>query len=116
MPRINPLLEKSFAFSLKIIAVAQLLQRKREYVLSKQLLKSGTSIGANIEEAQQAQSKNDFISKMSIALKEGYETRYWLRLLCDSKILTLEETKGLLSDVDELIRMLVAVIKTSRQL
>lgn len=114
MERSNPLLEKSYAFSLSIIALFQLLQRQREYVLSKQVLSSGTSIGANIEEAQQAQTRKDFISKMSIAAKEAYETRYWLRLLRDSKIPTMQQTQELLSRVDEIIRMLVATLKTSK--
>ena len=78
----NPVEEKSFHFAVRIIKLCKYLQEnKKEYILSKQLLRSGTSIGANIMESQQAQSRADFISKLSIALKEAVETNYWLRLL-----------------------------------
>ncbi|NOS68012.1 MAG: four helix bundle protein [Candidatus Peribacteraceae bacterium] len=112
----RPLQEKSYIFSLKIIGVSTKLQARREYVLSKQLLKSGTGIGSNIEEAQLAQSMPDFISKMSIAAKEANEKRYWLRLLRDSHMLPNDEAEQLISDVEELIRMLVATIKTSKKI
>lgn len=114
MERKNPLLEKSYTFALKIVGLGSVLQKRREYVLSKQLLKSGTSVGANIEEAQQAQSRADFVSKMSIAVKEAYETRFWLRLLRDSKTVDGQVAQKLLTEIDEIIRMLVATIKTSK--
>lgn len=88
--------------------------QKREYVLSKQLLKSGTSIGANIEEAQQAQSRNDFISKISIALKEANETRYWLRLIVDTGFATSERITPLVTQIQELLAMLTSCIKTTK--
>jgi four helix bundle protein len=87
---------------------------RKEYVLSKQILRSGTSIGANIEEAYQAESKSDFIHKLSIANKEAFETHYWLRLLRDGVVIETTIAESLLSDCDELQRMLVSAIKTSK--
>ena len=87
---------------------------QKEYTLSKQLLRSGTSIGANITEAQQAQSKADFISKLSIALKEAVETKHWIRLLFATDYLSEPEYNSLLSDNIELEKMLVASLKTSK--
>lgn len=106
--------EKSFRFSLQIIKLYKQLVCENEYILSKQLLKSGTSIGANIEEALAGQSKRDFIAKMSISSKEARETKYWLRLLKDSEITSIN-VNNLLKDVEELIRMLTAIVKTSQQ-
>jgi four helix bundle protein len=107
--------DKSYAFALRIVQLFQYLVREqKEYVLSKQVLRSGTSIGANIEEAFQGESTSDFIHKLSIANKEAFETHYWLRLFRDSKILTKAQAESLLSDCDELQRMLVAAIKTSK--
>lgn len=104
--------KKSFEFSLEIIALYRLLQGKREYVISKQLLRSGTSIGANVEEASAGQSKKDFLSKMSVASKEARETKYWLRLLQESKIVDMDVATEL-SHVEELIRILTAIVKTT---
>jgi four helix bundle protein len=109
------LLEKSYNFALRMIKLFKFLaDEKQEYVLSKQLLRSGTSIGANIEEANQAQSKADFIHKLSIANKEAFETNYWLRLLRDSDILTEKQAESLISDCEELQKLLTASIKTSK--
>ncbi|MBU0767272.1 four helix bundle protein [Patescibacteria group bacterium] len=109
----NPILrQKAFTFALSTVTFCKKLNENREYVLSNQLLKSGTSIGANIEEAQQAESRKDFISKYSISLKEAYETRYWLRLIGKGVEGTEEVTAKLLSDVDEIIRILVVSIKS----
>ena len=88
---------------------------KKEYVLSKQLLRSGTSVGANIAEAEQAQSKADFISKMNIALKEAVETNYWLRLIQATDYLSETEFTSINSDCRELEKMLTAIVKTSKQ-
>ncbi|MFH1670018.1 MAG: four helix bundle protein [Patescibacteria group bacterium] len=104
--------QKAFAFALDIVSFCKELDKRREYVLSKQLLKSGTSIGANIEEAQQAESRKDFISKYSISLKEAYESRYWLKIIGKGVQGTEKTTTRLLSDVDEIIRILVVSIKT----
>ena len=104
--------KKSFEFALEIIRLYRELQDQREYVLSRQLLRSGTSIGANIEEATAAQSRNDFVAKMSIASKEARETRYWLRLLQESKLVDIDVTSQLIH-VDELIRILTSIVKTT---
>lgn len=111
----NPgaLRQKSYDFAKKIVRMCMALQEKREFVLSKQLLKSGTSIGANIEEASRAQSRADFIAKLSIAHKEAAETDYWLRLLIDCN-LGNPKTGELRTHVDEIIKMLTSSIKTAR--
>lgn len=113
--RNNVLKDKSYAFALRTVRLFQFLTSEhKEYVLSKQVLRSGTSIGANVEEAFQGESKSDFIHKLSIANKEAFETHYWLRLLRDSSILTKAQAESLLGECDELQRMLVAAIKTSK--
>lgn len=107
---------KSFLFAVRIVKLCKNLNTaKKEYVLSKQLLRAGTSIGANIAEAEQAQSKADFISKMNIALKEAVETNYWLRLLQASDYLTNTEFSSIHSDCRELEKMLTSIIKTAKQ-
>ena len=90
-------------------------KEKKEYVITKQLLKSGTSIGANIEEAQRPQSRADFVSKMSIALKEAYESRYWLRLLRDCSLASTSEVKKHLNCLEEIIRLLGAITSSGRK-
>ena len=108
--------QKSFSFAVRIVKLKKHLNtQKKEYVLSKQLLRAGTSIGANIAEAEQAQSKADFISKMNIALKEAVETNYWLRLLQASDYLTNTEFSSIHSDCRELEKMLTSIIKTTKQ-
>ncbi len=107
---------KSFQFAVRIVKLNKYLNTsKKEYVLSRQLLRSGTSIGANIAEAEQAQSRADFISKMNIALKEAVETDYWLRLLQASDYLSETEFSSIYSDCRELEKMLTAIVKTSKQ-
>jgi len=101
-------------FSLEIIKFCRKLINRKEFVIGKQLLKSGTSVGANIEEAQQAQSKKDFVSKLSISLKEASETRYWLMLIRDSNLAQKNEVNLLLQKIAELIRLLVSIIKSSK--
>src|SRR5438132_14375876 len=103
---------KSFAFALDVIRLFIRLRDEREYVLSKQLLRSGTSIGANIEEASAGQSRKDFLMKMSIASKEARETKYWLRLLQESKIANVSVSNEL-NHIDELIRILTSIVKTT---
>lgn len=108
--------QKSYSFALRIIkACGHISAEYREYVLSKQLLRSGTSIGANIAEANQAQSMPDFISKLGIALKECVESEYWLNLLRDSNYLTKSQSESLLADCLEIKAMLTASIKTSKR-
>lgn len=106
--------EKSFDFALKIIALYKILIENKEYIISKQLLRSGTSIGANIEEASAGISKRDFIAKMSISSKEARETHYWLRLMEKSNIIDFD-FKPYLKDCDELINILTAIVKTGQK-
>ena len=110
----NKILELSFEFSLKIIELYKRLVEKKEFVLSKQILRSGTSIGANVEEAIAAQSRKDFISKMAIASKEARETRYWLRLLDKSRLVDIEYSEYLIG-VEHLINILTKIVKTSQE-
>ena len=111
----NVLLEKSLAFAARIVKVYRYLsEQQHETVLSQQLLRSGTSIGANANEAVYAVSKADFISKLHISLKETAETEYWLRLLTLSQYLTAAESQSLLTDCLELKRILIAILKTSK--
>ena len=109
----NKILEMSFEFSLQIIALYKELVNNKEYVLSKQLLRSGTSIGANVEEATAAQSRKDFIAKMAIASKEARETRYWLRLLEKSKLVEIDYSPYL-SNAEHIINILTKIVKTTQ--
>jgi four helix bundle protein len=105
--------EKSYQFALRIVKLYQfVVSEKKEFVLSKQILRSGTSIGANVEEASQAQSKSDFVHKLSIAQKESFETDYWLRLLRDSNYLTEKQANSMISDCQELQKLITSSIKT----
>ena len=111
----NVIEEKSFHFAVRIVKLNQYLRtKKKEYILSKQLLRSGTSIGANVAESQQAQSRADFISKLEIALKEATETKYWLRLMKETGYLSDSEFESIFSDCAELEKILVRIIKTTK--
>jgi four helix bundle protein len=108
--------EKSYLFAIRIVRLYRFLcDEKKEFVLSKQLLRSGTAIGALIKEAEFGQSKADFINKMSIALKEANETDYWLHLLKDTDFLNEKMFESISADCVELIKMLVSTVKTSKQ-
>ena len=108
--------QKSFRYAIRIVNLYKYLRgKKKEFVLSKQLLRSGTSIGANIAEAQQAQSRADFVAKLNIALKEAAETNYWLRLLCATDYLTDDEFRSVHDDCIEIEKMLTAIIKAAKQ-
>jgi len=111
----NPIKEKSFHFALAIVRLYEQLQEKREYVLSKQVLRSGTSIGANVEEAIAAESRADFIHKMKIAMKESRETHYWLRLLNQTHLVEKIDLSSLLSEVEELSKILTSITKTAAE-
>jgi four helix bundle protein len=112
----NIVVSKSFAFSVSIVRMHQsLVAEKREFILSKQLLRSGTSIGANIEEAVGGVSKKEFIVKMAIAYKEARETSYWLRLLHATDYLTNEQFKTLQENCEEILKILFSIINTSRK-
>lgn len=108
----NIILEKSYKFALRIFKLGQFLRDKGEYEISRQILKSGTSIGANTEEAVGGQSSKDFQSKLSIAYKEARETHYWLRLLRDSKTITTKMAESFLNDCEEIQKILGLIIKT----
>jgi len=111
----NVLVDKSFKFAIRIVNLYRYLcNGKREFVLSKQLLRCGTSIGANVNEAQEAQSKNDFISKLSISLKEARESRYWIELLKETNYLTNQEANDISKDLIEIIKLLTSIIKTTK--
>jgi len=112
----NVLVRKSFSFAVRVVNLYRYLSsEKKEFVLSKQLLRSGTSVGANINEAQDAQSRNDFISKLSISLKEARESKYWIELLKETNYLTKKETESIIDDIIELIKLLTTIIKTAKR-
>ena len=109
------LLEKSYKFALRIVKLSQyLVEDKREFVLSKKVLDSGTAIGVYIEEAQQGENRTDFLQKYSIANKEAFKTNFWLRLLRDGGFLSEKQAQSLLDDCEELQKMLVSAIKTTK--
>ena len=109
----SPARKKSFQFALNIISLYKKLLLEKEFIISKQILRSGTSIGANLEEALGGQSKRDFLAKISISLKEARETHYWLRLLQESEITEIDVSK-LQSDALELVNILSAIVKTTK--
>ena len=111
----NKLRDKSYRFAIRAVNLYKHLSaERRELVLSKQMLRSATSIGANIHEAEHAQSRPDFLSKLNISLKEASETAYWLRLLKDTSYLNEAEFSSMKNDCDELVAMLAASVKTLR--
>ncbi len=110
----NIIQNKSFDFALTVIELYKELISNKEFVISKQLLRSATSIGANVEEGSAAQTNRDFVHKMSISSKEARETRYWLRLLDRSKLVQLDYSTYL-RDIEEIIKILTAIVKTSQK-
>ena len=115
MKKENVVMSKSYTFALRIIKMYKyLVAEKKEYVLSKQLLRSGTAIGALIKESEHAQSKADFLNKMNVALKEANETEYWIELLRDSEYLSTTESLSILEDSTELIRLLISIVKSTK--
>lgn len=113
MKKENVVQNKTYAFALKIIGLSRKLNHEnKEFILSRQLLKSGTSIGANVEEAIGAQSRKDFYAKLTIAYKEARETSYWLRLLKDAQITKEEETSELLKELEEILKLIGSIQKT----
>lgn len=115
MKKDNVILDKSFDFAVRIVNLYKhLTSEKKEYVLSKQLVRSGTSVGANVSEAIRGQSDADFISKLSIALKEANETDYWLKLLYKTDYLSEKEYESISKDANEKIAILVSIIKTMK--
>ncbi len=112
----NPILDKSFNFAVRVVRFYKLISSKDPYLgaIFKQLLRSGTSIGANVSEAQSAVTKKDFINKLGISLKESRETEYWLKLLNKSEIISKKEFESLFIDCEELSKLLTSIIKSSK--
>jgi four helix bundle protein len=112
----NVIQEKSFEFAIRIVNLYKFLcEEKKEYVLSKQVLRSGTSVGANIEEGLGGQSDKDFIAKLSIAYKEARETIYWIKLLSKTDYLTQEQTDSILHDADEICKIIAQILITMKK-
>ena len=109
----NVILEKSYTFALRIMSLAKAMREQREYDLASQLWRAGTSIGANVEEAQAAQSRADFRSKTSIAAKEARETHYWLRLTRDGNVIDATMVTPLIDEIESIKRILTSIVKTS---
>jgi len=110
----NIIKEKSFIFAIEIVNLYKILAERKEFVLSRQMLRSGTSIGANVREAEHAQSKADFIHKLSISLKEANETEYWLDLLFETKYISESEFQNIKPKIIELLKLLTSIINTSK--
>ncbi|MEJ2583203.1 MAG: four helix bundle protein [Acidobacteriota bacterium] len=111
----NPVREKSFDFALEIIKLGRSLVESKEFVISRQLMRSGTAVGALVEEAIGAESRRDFLHKMSMAHKEARETHYWLRLLDASDLLPGVEMTGHMANIDELVRLLTAITRSVKE-
>jgi four helix bundle protein len=110
------ILIKSYAFAVKVVKLCQsLVQNKKEYVLSKQLMRSGTSIGANVEEATGGQSRKDFYAKLTISYKEARESHYWIRLLFDTGYIDKEQKEELINDIEEILKIIGSIQKTMKQ-
>lgn len=112
----SPVKDKSYKFAIRIVKVYKhLADVKREFVLSRQMLRSGTAIGANVRKANQAESRNEFIHKMCVALEEASETDYWLELLNETQFLEQKEFDSLRADCEELLKLLTSIVKSSKQ-
>lgn len=109
----NPIVDLTYKFALDVTVIASLLRRKKENDLATQLWRAGTSIGANVEEAQAAQSRADFRSKMSIAAKEARETNYWLRLARDTRLLDPAQAKDIIAQIQSIMKILTSIVKSS---
>ena len=111
----SPLKEKSFAFAIRIVKLSQYLsEHKKDYIISKQILRAGTAIGALVREAQQAENRSDFIHKLAIALKEANETDYWLDLLKETNYINKKQHESIKTDIVELLKLLTSIIKTTK--
>lgn len=115
MEKQNIIKEKTFEFAKEIVYLYKNLADNKEFVLSNQILRSGTSIGANVREAEHAQSKADFIYKLSIALKEANETEYWLDLLYETQYMTIEMFQNIKNKIVEILKLLTSIINTSKK-
>ena len=110
----NEIVIRSKEFAVRIIKLARFLEKQKDFALANQIIRSGTSIGANVHEAQSSDTKKDFAYKMNIALKEARETEYWIDILIESEIVTKSRLSEMKSEVEELIKMLISIIKTTR--
>lgn len=111
----NVIAKKSYSFAIRVVKLYKLLsQEKKEFVLSKQMLRSGTAIGALVREAEHGQSKADFLNKMNIALKEANETEYWLMLLKDTDYLSENEFQSIIKDCSEILKLLISIVKSTK--
>jgi four helix bundle protein len=115
VPNKNLILDKSFSFALQIVGLNRMLIKRNEFVLSKQVLRSGTAIGALVREAQYGESKKDFVHKLAIAIKEANETAYWLELLFGSQLIDHETFQPIHTENQRLLRILTAIIKKAKQ-
>ena len=115
MARENLIRDEAFSFALQIMDLSKTLRQEKEYELSSQLWRAGTSIGANVEEAQAGQSRADFLAKMTIASKEAREALYWLRLADKGKIIRVEEIAPVREQCERIVRILTAIVKTGRE-
>ena len=111
----NVVMSKSFSFAIRMVNMYRVLCGRKEYVLSKQLLRSGTAIGALLREAEHAQSMADFINKLSVALKEANEAEYWILLLHKTRYISNREFESVIVDCREIVRLLISIVKTSKQ-
>jgi four helix bundle protein len=112
----NVVQDKSYSFALRIVRLYQYLSsEKKEYVLAKQIVKSGTSIGANVEEAIGGQSRRDFYARMTVAYKEARETHYWLRLLRDARYIMDNDATSIIADCEELLKIIGAILRTMKE-
>lgn len=111
----RPLQDKSFAFAVRVVRLARHLQQEqREFILSRQLLRSGTAVGALVRESAQAESRSDFVHKLAIALKEANETAYWLELLHEAEYINATAFRSIYDDCTELLKLLTAILKTTK--
>ena len=111
----NPIVDKSFSFAVKIVNLARSVRDKKEYELARQILRCGTSVGANIAEAQKAQSDRDFLAKIYISYKEASETEYWIKLLYATEIVSDDEYQDIIKDVQELLKILSSITKSMEE-
>ena len=110
----NPILNKTIHFALQIIDFSEKLRKLKQFELASQIIKSGTSVGANVHEAQGAQSKADFIAKMSIAHKEAYETSYWMRIMTEAEVVKQEQLAPLADETNQIVKILSSILITSK--
>lgn len=110
----NVVMSKAMAFAIRIVNLRKVLLGRKEFILSKQLLRSGTAVGALLKESEHAQSRADFVSKMSIALKEMNESAYWLELLYRTDYLDQKEFRSIMEDCEEILKLLASIVKTTR--